>query len=264
MRDGTTQGAWAKVEGLSLDVRLSADVWEALVQILPRMRLYKLRLVAYPNDELWQAALRPDGALSRLLAKLPLLEELIVDCPWDVQEDTCVYPGTMDEWAAALTHAGPKLRSFTLPGAFVLTAPPASPGISAAMIEKRAAETSDDEGDAGYFSASETSVADVSPDRPATPTASSGAQDELEVFTASLFAALPPTATLSEVIFLPRRSFYATCTARMYSRESRLADKRERKYKRFWEQDWEDWEWLPSVKPKSYRWFEADEGRKNL
>ncbi|KAI0354267.1 hypothetical protein OH77DRAFT_1426334 [Trametes cingulata] len=260
MRAGTNQGALAKVEGLSLDVRLSADAWDALVEIFPRMRLYKLRLVAYPNDELWEAALRPGGALSKLLARLPLLHELIVDCPWDVQENECVCPGTVEEWAAVLAHA-PNLGSFALPRAMVLTES-ASADTSPEVVGEDAAEPEDDEpdeDDAGYFSASEGSVTEMPPDRLAAPTSSLEAQDQLDVFAASLFAGLPPTATLEEVIFLPQRSFYATCTAQVYSRESGQGGVREEKYKRFWEYDWEDWEWVPGpgAKPRSCRWFEG-------
>ncbi|KAI0772432.1 hypothetical protein BD413DRAFT_42784 [Trametes elegans] len=87
------ENAWASVERLSLDVRCSAEVWDVLVQVLPRMCLRRLRFVAYPCDEPWEAALRPGGALRRLLAQLPLLEELVVDCPGDVPETDCVYPG---------------------------------------------------------------------------------------------------------------------------------------------------------------------------
>ena len=72
----------------------SSKSWEVLAEILPRMKLRRLRLVAYPGDELWTSVVSPGGMAGQLLGRLSCLEDLILDCPSNILEE-CMLPVTM-------------------------------------------------------------------------------------------------------------------------------------------------------------------------
>ncbi|KAI0651152.1 hypothetical protein C8Q79DRAFT_921988 [Trametes meyenii] len=262
MKTGTSKGAWGKVESLSLDARLSRDIWEVLANILPCMNLRRLRLVTYPEDETWEAELQPGGALGRLLARLPLLEELVVNCLWDIMEDEYVFAGPAHEWAATLALAPTStLKRFTLPAAFTVSSTIDFPAAFGGALEEETIMTEDGVKDADKDADDHDSSYASGMDVPSAGTSFytfhelpfSSCADQLELFAERLFAKLPQHASLSELIYLPRRNFDTKCIAVVYSRRSQTA--REQGYKRFWEHDWEEWERMPDLRwPRLPRW----------
>ncbi|OSD00039.1 hypothetical protein PYCCODRAFT_728810 [Trametes coccinea BRFM310] len=241
---GTSQDGWSQVESLSLDTQLNADALSVLVDCLPRMSLRRLRLVVYSGDKSWQVALGRNGMLGNLFSNLPLLEELIIDCPWDVLESGCAYPGTLDEWTAAIAQA-PQLKTFTVAEALILrSASQNNAWLADATMEEKVLVQ--DGEDSGYFSGSEAPLFDVPLNGTLDPPFTAlDHEDRLRTFACKLFDRLSAndSVNLREVLFLPQRSFWAKCTVQVYRRGQSGAQARP--YKRFWEHDWREWEWMP-------------------
>ncbi|KAI9058777.1 hypothetical protein FKP32DRAFT_1224737 [Trametes sanguinea] len=210
---GTSQNGWSQVESLSLDTQLNADTLAVLVDCLPRMSLRRLRFVVHPGDGFWQTALDPSGVLRSLLPKLSLLEEVIIDCPWDVTEIHCGrFPDALAKWAAAVALA-PQLKTLTV--AEALVAKPTSGDIAEFKEE-----------DSGHSSSLKRRLFNVLLN--GTDTAHSvfglNPRDRLEIFARELFGRLSAnrSASLREVVFLPERSFWAKCTARAYRKGQKV------------------------------------------
>ncbi|KAL7278714.1 hypothetical protein ACG7TL_007716 [Trametes sanguinea] len=232
----------SQIESLSLDTQLSTDALSPMVDCLRRMSLRRLRLVVHPDDEFWHIAVGPHGALGSLFSKLLLLEELIIDCPWDVLKSECAYPGTLDEWTAVIALA-PQLKTFTVAEALIST-----------LIHQNTtwlAHTTTEEHvlsengvDSGYCSGSEEPLFNL-PLNDTDPAPIVYHEDRLETLARKLFDCLPAygNPSMSEVVFLPQRSFWAKCSVQVYRRGQSGAQARP--YKRFWEHDWREWEWMP-------------------
>ncbi|KAJ8474848.1 hypothetical protein ONZ51_g6935 [Trametes cubensis] len=262
MLAGTSEGAWGNVQAFSLDIKqCSSKSWEILAGILPRMKLRRLRLVVYPDDELWTNVVSPGGMAGQLLRRLSCLEDLILDCPSNILEE-CMLPVTMSE-LAAIAALPAQLTRLTLSQAFVVFAlmHEAPVFVNAATQTEDTEDVRDHHGDTDLDNASEfndtdsgySSDPDNMPDVQDSPeqqehttnshSESPISQVQLESFAVGLFSSLPPHATVRELVCIPHQGFWSTCQAQVYQRGE--IGIQERPYKRFWEHDWVDWE-LPT------------------
>ncbi|KAI0324109.1 hypothetical protein GY45DRAFT_1365248 [Cubamyces sp. BRFM 1775] len=264
MLAGTSEGAWESVQAFSLDIKqCSSKSWEVLAEILPRMKLRRLRLVVYPGDELWKSAVSLGGAAGQLLRRLSYLEELILDCPSNMLEE-CVLPATMNE-LAAIAALPTQLTALTLSYAFVVSAlvhevpifvNAATQTEDAEDLPDRYDDTHLDETseyndtDSGYASDSD-NMSDAQesaeyPEHAAGPSSESSViKAQLESFVQGFFSSLPSHATIRELICIPHQGFWSSCQVQVY--QSGRAEIQEKTYKRFWEHDWVDWEWPTRV-----------------
>ncbi|KAH9894037.1 hypothetical protein C8Q73DRAFT_790615 [Cubamyces lactineus] len=269
MLGGTSEGAWGNVQAFSLDIKqCSSKSWEVLAEILPRLNLRRLRLVVYPDDELWESPVSPNGTAGQLLRRQSCLEDLILDCPSDALEE-CKLPMTTRE-LAAIAALPTRLTTLTLSPAFVVSAlMHESPVFVNAATQTEDVEDARDhhgdtnldntsvfnDADSGY-SSNPNSMSDVqdSPERQEhttnPPSESPVLKVQLEPFADGFFSGLPSHATVRELICVPHQGFWSSCQAQVFQKDR--AGIQERPYKRFWEHDWVDWEWPTRVQvPKN-------------